>query len=346
MKPYDWIAAIFGISGWAFSFFLWRKYRRSGNKKPAIPKHSVQPPVAVRSSQTGKATTAPAPIVAPMPRASVREPKIHNTPEDKLHIEATDEKRRLVISGKSKPVLIVLAILVIAGLVYSLISRRDDKAGSTSPSGSNLITTGDVSFIKLTSSINFLQEQPEWKTATIKTGESGSGIEVVLGVLWDPYRWVKADSQRVAIDTEERVTFAIEDVIRAFQDDEKRPIVVIGLASHENADEHPDEEIARASDRADKLVDVCSKHFVNNRPHIYSVNLGAFRPGRNPSIYSASERRVALMVIVNGEGTPNLTAEIKKALIKAKEEQKFIFDARDYSLFDTDRFQVNPRANF
>jgi hypothetical protein len=34
------------------------------------------------------------------------------------------------------------------------------------------------------------------------------------------------------------------------------------------------------------------------------------------------------------------------ALIKAKAEQGFIFDARDYSLFETTRFQVAPRLNF
>jgi hypothetical protein len=36
----------------------------------------------------------------------------------------------------------------------------------------------------------------------------------------------------------------------------------------------------------------------------------------------------------------------RKLTIKAKAEQGFIFDARDYSLFETTRFEVVPRLNF
>jgi hypothetical protein len=209
-----------------------------------------------------------------------------------------------------------------------------------------LPATETDSFIKIDTVTNQLPEKPDWKTTTVKTTDSqGNAVEVLLGVLWDPYRWVKADAHFVSLDLDEKVRYPIEDIIKAFQNDEKRPIIVVGTASHENAIENPEREIARAADRADNLVAVCGQHFIN-KPHIYSLNLGAYRPDKNPSTFSASERRVILLVIQEGESSPELTAEVKKILAKAKTEQNFIFDARDYSLFDTDRFQVVRRMNF
>jgi hypothetical protein len=109
--------------------------------------------------------------------------------------------------------------------------------------------------------------------------------------------------------------------------------------------ENPELEIDRAQARADTLVKLCGEHFIN-RPHIYSLNLGAFRADRRYSVFSASERRVILLVIMKGEDSLDLTSGVKNALIKAIAKQDFIFDARDYSLFETTRFQVVPRRNF
>jgi len=204
----------------------------------------------------------------------------------------------------------------------------------------------DVGFIKQVSAETRLPEKPDWVTETVKSVDRfGKEIVVEIGVLWDPYRWVRGSTKYVSIDDFGENRSSVEDVIRNFQNDEKRPIIVVGTASHENEEENPEREISRAQERADALVAVCGEHFIN-RPHIYSLNLGAFRTERRFSVFSASERRVILLVIKKGEDSLDLTSGVKNALIKAKAEQGFIFDARDYSLFDTDRFKVVPRLNF
>ena len=204
-----------------------------------------------------------------------------------------------------------------------------------------------IDFIQQVRAETSLPERPAWLTETVKsTDRYGKEIEVVVGVLWDPYRWVKGSTEQVSIDEDtEKARFSVGDVIKNFQNTEKRPIIVIGTASHENAVENPEQEIGRAKARGDTLVTLCGEHFIN-RPHIYSLNLGAFRMDRRHSVFSASERRVILLVIMKGEDSLDLTSGVKNALIKAKAEQSFIFDARDYSLFETTRFQVVPRLNF
>jgi len=203
-----------------------------------------------------------------------------------------------------------------------------------------------IGFIQQVNAETRLPEKPTWVTETVKsTDRFGREMVVEIGVLWDPYRWVKGSTEQVSIDDAEKVKFSVGDVIRNFQDSEKRPIIVVGTASHENAVENPELEIGRAQARADTLVSLCGEHFIN-RPHIYSLNLGAFKTDRKYSTFSASERRVILLVIMKGEDSLDLTSGVKNALIRAKVEQGFIFDARDYSLFETTRFQVVPKLNF
>jgi hypothetical protein len=204
----------------------------------------------------------------------------------------------------------------------------------------------DLGFIQQVSAETILPEKPDWVATTVKsTDRFGKEMEVVVGVLWDPYRWVKGSTEQVSSDDAEKARFSVGDVIKNFQNTEKRPIIVVGTASHENAVENPELEIDRAQKRADTLVKLCGEHFIN-RPHIYSLNLGAFNSDQRYSVFSASERRVILLVIMKGEDSLDLTSGVKNALIKAKTEQGFIFDARDYSLFETDRFQVAPKLNF
>ncbi len=203
-----------------------------------------------------------------------------------------------------------------------------------------------IGFIQQVHAETKLPEKPTWVTETVKsTDRFGKEIEVEIGILWDPYRWVKGSTEDVSIDDAEKVKFSIGDVIRNFQNSENRPIIAVGTASHENAVENPEQETNRAQARADRLVTLCGEHFIN-LPHIYSLNLGAFKTDRSYSVFSASERRVILLVIKKGEDSLDLTSGVKNALIKAKVEQGFIFDARDYSLFDTTRFQVVQRLNF
>lgn len=205
---------------------------------------------------------------------------------------------------------------------------------------------GETVFIKQVQDIGRLPEKLNWVIVTSRaTDDFGKEIIIDIGVLWDPYRWVKGSTQYVAVDEDEKFKISIDDVIGGFQNDETRPIIAVGTASHENAKENPEEEINRAQARADKIVIACGSHFVN-RPHIYSLNLGAFRSNKSYSVFSATERRVILLVVRKGEDSVNLTSGIRNALIKAREDQNFIFDARKYSLFDTSRFKVLPRLNF
>jgi hypothetical protein len=148
----------------------------------------------------------------------------------------------------------------------------------------------DLGFLQQVSAETRLPERPTWVTETVKsTDRFGKEIEVVVGVLWDPYRWVKGSAEQVSIDDAEKARFSVGDVIKNFQNTEKRPIIVVGTASHENAVENPEPEIGRAQARADTLVTLCGEHFIN-RPHIYSLNLGAFRTDRRYSVFSASAR--------------------------------------------------------
>jgi hypothetical protein len=365
------IAIAFGVSGWLFSWYLWNRYLRLSAPKPEKPPENldlqqkgvitdpispVQKPRTSRDSTVaGSKSDATPPIQKspkPLPALPVpyQSPDLLHRKEDKdaedksIYIEAGDGTKILRMFGHPKYVLACLVLLVLAATVVwgGMTLLTKDKKGTEG----GFKIDGDISFIKIVNTENNLIVPPDWKTTTIKTVDSkGNEIEVVLGVLWDPYRWVKASTRYVALDLDEKDKYPIEDIIKTFHNDEKRPIIVVGTASHENAKENPEEEIARAADRADKLVTICGQHFIN-RPHIFSLNLGAYKPDRNPSIYSASERRVILLVIEKGENSPDLTAEIKKILEKAKKEQNFIFDARDYSLFDSDRFQVVRRMNF
>lgn len=187
---------------------------------------------------------------------------------------------------------------------------------------------------------------PNWQTTTVRATDSfGKNVEIVIGVLWDPYRWVKGDTRYVSTDIEEKERVLLEDIFKQFRNDESRALIVVGTASHENAKENPEQEIERAQNRADRLAEVCKTHFVN-KPHIYSLNLGAFKPDMGSSVFSALERRVIILVVNKGEDSRDLTSGVKNALVKARIENNFLIDARNYSLFDTDRFVVKPRYNF
>ena len=125
--------------------------------------------------------------------------------------------------------------------------------------------------------------------------------------------------------------------------DESRPVIVVGMASHENAVEHYEQEVARAEDRADKLVAVSTSHF-RRRPHIYSLNLGAYQGVSGGSDLSVAERRMGLLVINEGEQSPDFQWQVREALLKAWNEHKLSSDPRDYSLFAETKFEVRRRS--
>ncbi len=129
-------------------------------------------------------------------------------------------------------------------------------------------------------------------------------------------------------------------MIEGLDANESRPIIAVGTASRENAKEHLDLEEIRSKARMETLVNICENHFKVNSPRIYGLNLGAFNPDKAPSQFSASERRVILLVIIKGADSADLNSGIKNALVKAGQDQSFVFDARNYSIFNSDRFEV------
>jgi len=332
---------LFGISGWACSFYLWQKIRKLSNKSSGETKRNPSSRIAPSRTHRQDSSTS----------------RQHQ--DDSINLEINLKKRKLKIFGNAKYLIACLVLLILGAVFFqfdttTVSPQRASNTKEGHPKTQTLHiepfppTDSDLFVTINNSNNNNILGLPDWKTETVNVTDSrGDRIKIVLGVLWDPYKWVKGDSLHVAIDLEETSKHRIEEVINFFQNDEERPLIVVGMASHENADINPEAEIARASGRADKLVEVCGKHFTKNKPHIYSLNLGAFRPDKKPSIYSASERRVVILVIEEGEYSPDLTEGVRRALIKANVEQDFIFDARDYSLFDDrDRFKVLRRLNF
>jgi hypothetical protein len=209
-----------------------------------------------------------------------------------------------------------------------------------------LLTPTDIGFIKQVSIDTILPEKPTWISIPVSSTDSyGEKVEVNIGILWDPYRWVRGSAEYVAIDESEKNRIRVEDIVKDFERDEKRPIVAVGVASHENAIGNPEVEIKRAKSRADKLVDICSSHF-NSGTHIYSMNLGAYMPSNGSSRYSASERRVILLVINKGENSRDLTSGIKNALIQASKTHKYLIDPNYYSLFNTTMFELKREKGF
>jgi hypothetical protein len=169
--------------------------------------------------------------------------------------------------------------------------------------------------------------------------KNGKDLKVAVGVLWDPYRWVLNSTERVGISKSNSTPIA--EILRGLPQGETRPIIAVGTASHENADDRPEVEEARAEVRADTLVDLCQRQYPN--ADIYSLNLGFFRKKGADSDSSATERRVILLVIESWEAGADLTSGVRDALIKAAAEQRFSFDASNYSNFPPERFRVVER---
>ena len=165
-------------------------------------------------------------------------------------------------------------------------------------------------------------------------------IDISIGVLWDPYRWLIGSATLVGID--ERESELIENIIKRFQNTETRPIIAVGLASHENS-ENPGQEEFRANARADKLVALCQSHFIA-KPEIYKLNLGVHKNTGLTSVESATERRVILLVITKRENDTDLDSGVRNALIEAKNNWELEFDPNAYSNFSPEKFHVGVKT--
>jgi hypothetical protein len=183
---------------------------------------------------------------------------------------------------------------------------------------------------------------PEWKQTDFKgKDKNGKEFGIRVGVLWDPYRWVLGSSSEIGIDDTE--SLPIEQIIQRSPKGENRPIIVVGTASHENAADNPDKEVARAGARADRLDALCQSYYPD--ADISSVNLGFYRGGSTSSSSSATERRVILLVIRCSDEGVDLDSGVRNALIEASKDDDFSFDVHDYSNFDEPKFQVRERRS-
>ena len=165
-------------------------------------------------------------------------------------------------------------------------------------------------------------------------------MTVSIGVLSDPFRWQlkSAEFVEIGVDT----WLSADKVLASLPEGETRPIIAVGTASHENAREHPQVETARAEVRADKLVSICENKYPT--ADLYSINLGYFRPSASiGTALSSSERRLILLVIEEWEESADFGAGVFEALKQASIDQRFSFDARNYSNFMEGRFRLTER---
>jgi hypothetical protein len=189
----------------------------------------------------------------------------------------------------------------------------------------------------------------EWGSCLVAAQDKNDKkIEVALGFLrgvragmpWTPLEWALGSTTHVGIDGS--ASLRIEDVIASSPEEETRPIIVIGTASHENSASHPGQEEARAGSRADRLMSLCTQR--HSGADLYRLNLGFFREARNnvcaPTMSSGAERRVVLMVVTQQEEGVDLTSGARNALLEAAEVPECNFDARSYSNFDESRFRL------
>jgi hypothetical protein len=110
---------------------------------------------------------------------------------------------------------------------------------------------------------------------------------------------------------------------------ENRPVVAVGMASHEG-DVAAEENRAQA--RSDNLAAQAMRH-LTQAPKIGTLNLGRRVGNTVPREQSVYERPVALAVVIEGADSPDLPRVIGEALVRAYETRRFPIDARDYSRF-------------
>lgn len=181
-----------------------------------------------------------------------------------------------------------------------------------------------------------------WDAVQVDTTDStGRLIGVRLGTLNENYRWLLGNTKFVGISGQDSIL--ISTALASLRRDVASPIVVVGMASHENAAERPDEENGRAQTRADELAEFAQRHFMRS-PEIYKVNLGAYRSDAPSTTPSAVERRVVVMQITCRDTGVDLQSGIRNALIKAGDLRETSIDGSSYTNFETDKFRVTTAS--
>jgi len=158
-----------------------------------------------------------------------------------------------------------------------------------------------------------------------------------VGALNENYRWLMGSSKYVGISGGDSIP--LNDALSSLSRDVELPLIVIGMASHENADENPFQEDFRALTRADAIAQFSQDHF-NRAPQIYKINLGAYRSRSGPAGTSAVERRVAVLQITCWDEGADLQSGVRNALVKAGRRGGTSVNGPGYTNFDPERFIV------
>ena len=170
----------------------------------------------------------------------------------------------------------------------------------------------------------------------VKT-QSGKNVTYAIHVMEQAFRWKVGATNEIA-DAENKPRFSPTEYAASLFErapsDYSRPLIVIGLASHEFEAGHGQAwEEDRAGQRAENLAIACRDVF--HKSPIFTLNLGIHQPtGNNPN-ESAVERRV-VVVEVSSEHPLNkeeINEGLQKALRNCEQRGEFKFGLSDYSLW-------------
>jgi len=177
-----------------------------------------------------------------------------------------------------------------------------------------------------------------WDTTTSTVeDDSGNILTVRIGVLHGDMRWLLGSTTHVGIHDGDSIS--IQRVISSLAPTTELPVVLIGMASHENAADDPDEENRRAQIRSDAMADYAANHFTR-RPEIRKLNLGAYQGADSSAVNSATERYVVVLEVRCHNKGAALTSGIRNALLDSRRRGDLPFDPEAYTNWKPGRFMV------
>jgi hypothetical protein len=181
-------------------------------------------------------------------------------------------------------------------------------------------------------------EEIAWDTTTSTIeDDSGNELTVSIGVLHGDMRWLLGSTTHVGIHDGDSIRF--EQVISSLAPTAELPVILVGMASHENAVDDPAEENRRAQIRSDAMANYAATHFTRH-PEIRKLNLGAYEGADSSSVNSATERYVVVLEIRCLDENTDIISGIRNALLDSHERGKLPFDPMAYTNFTSERFAV------
>lgn len=177
-----------------------------------------------------------------------------------------------------------------------------------------------------------------WDVDTIPAyDDEGHAITFLIGTLNDNFRWLLGSTKLVGINGRDSVP--VTAALAKLRPDITQPLVVVGMASHENARENLPEENGRAQERTDVMAQFAEEHFIHH-PTVYKVNLGADTVSRTSSAISAVERRVVVLQLTCVDKGADVRSGMRNALIEARRRGNTSIDGGRYSNFSPERFSI------